>query len=49
VTEQVVLPYDTSQIEIETTIPITIKLIQGTVPNYYFNGTENPSLSLSTN
>jgi sporulation protein YunB len=49
VTEQVVLPFYSSEIEVETVIPVTIKLIQGTVPNYYFNGQENPSLSLSTN
>lgn len=48
VIEQVILPFNTSQVEIETIIPITIKLVQGTVPNYYFNGTNTPSLSLST-
>jgi len=43
---QVVLPYSASQIDVESTIPITIKLIQGTVPNYYFGGDETPSLSI---
>ena len=46
ISEQVILPYDTNQIEVETTIPVAIKLIQGTVPNYYFNGKENPSIAI---
>lgn len=37
-TEQVFLPVSSNQIEIETSVPLTIKLIQGTVPNYYLNG-----------
>lgn len=48
VNELVVLPYDSNEITIETTIPVAIKLIQGTVPNYYFNGANTPSLSLDT-
>lgn len=48
VNELVILPYDSNQITIETTIPVAIKLIQGTVPNYYFNGANNPSLSFDT-
>lgn len=49
VTMQVVLPYDISQIEVENVIPVTIKLVQGTVPNYYINGESNPSLAIDTN
>ena len=33
--EQVILPFDTEQIVVETTIPISIKIINGEVPNYY--------------
>lgn len=33
--EEVLLPISTSEIKVTTTIPIAIKLIQGTVPNYY--------------
>lgn len=36
--EQVILPFISKKIIYNTNIPIAIKLIQGTVPNYYFNG-----------
>lgn len=49
VTMQVVLPYSSSQIDVESIIPVTIKLIQGTVPNYYFNSTDSPSLAIDPN
>lgn len=45
--EQVILPVITDKIEITTSIPIALKLIQGTVPNYYLNGISNSSNSLS--
>ncbi len=35
--EQVILPFDTKQIQVETVVPISIKIINGTVPGYYFN------------
>lgn len=38
VNEQVILPYSSKQVEVETIIPIAIKLIQGQVPDYYANG-----------
>lgn len=45
--EQVILPFVTNEIKIETTIPVALKLIQGSVPNYYTMGTQNsPSLAL---
>lgn len=44
--EEVILPISTSEIEVITTIPIAIKLIQGTVPNYY-SGEINKSSSFS--
>lgn len=45
--EQVILPFTTSKIKIETSIPVAIKLIQGSVPNYYLNGINQNSTSLS--
>lgn len=36
--EQVILPFVSKKIVYNVNIPIAIKLIQGTVPNYYFNG-----------
>lgn len=38
INEQVILPFTSKQIALKTSVPIAIKLIQGTVPNYYFNG-----------
>lgn len=38
VTEKVILPISTSEINVNQTIPITLKLVTGTVPNYYSNG-----------
>jgi sporulation protein YunB len=45
--EQVMLPFTTNQITITTSIPVAIKLIQGGVPNYYLNGINQNSASLS--
>ncbi len=36
--EKVILPITTKEIEVISNTPIAIKLIQGTVPNYYSNG-----------
>lgn len=38
VTEQVILPFASKRVTVEMNVPIALKLIQGTVPNYYFNG-----------
>ena len=46
-TEQVILPLATNRIEIESSVPVALKLIQGTVPNYYLNGISNSSNSLT--
>lgn len=35
--EQVILPFDTKQIKVESLIPISIKIIKGDVPGYYLN------------
>lgn len=47
VTEQVILPFVTNKIEINTSIPIALKLIQGTVPKYYLNGFNQNSTSFA--
>lgn len=44
-TEQVFLPTSSNKIEIETSIPLTLKLIQGTVPSYYLTGINQNSSS----
>ena len=44
--EQVILPFVTEKISINTTIPVALKLIQGSVPNYYLNGLNSPSIAL---
>lgn len=38
ISEKVILPLSSKIITIETDVPIAIKMIQGTVPNYYSNG-----------
>lgn len=47
--EQVILPFVTEKIKIDTTIPVALKLIQGSVPNYYLNGLNSPSFALPIN
>ncbi len=45
--EQLILPFVTDKISIDITIPVALKLIQGTVPNYYLNGLQNsPAITL---
>ena len=47
ITEQVILPYYDKEIKLETKVPIALKLINGTVPNYYGNlNATTPSLTL---
>jgi len=38
VKEEVLLPISSKEIEVTQTLPLAIKLISGTVPNYYSNG-----------
>ena len=49
VEEMVLLPITSKKIKVESKVPVVMKLIQGTVPNYYFNGIDknSPSLALS--
>ena len=47
ITEQVILPYYDKPIELETKVPIALKLVNGVVPSYYGNlNTTSPSLTL---
>lgn len=48
---QIILPFITNKININTSVPIALKLIQGNVPNYYLNGLNNnsPSIALPIN
>lgn len=43
VEEQVILPFSSKKITIESDIPVALKLIQGTVPKYYQNGLSSSS------
>lgn len=47
VEEMVILPVTTKRIKVETSIPVAIKLIEGQVPNYYFNGIDKNSPSIA--
>lgn len=38
VVEQVMLPFASKKVTVSTNVPVAIKLVQGTVPNYYLNG-----------
>lgn len=43
VTEQVILPFASKRMTVEMNVPVALKLIQGTVPNYYLNGATSDS------
>lgn len=47
-TLKVILPISTKEINVETNVPIAIKMIQGNVPNYYSNGL-NSNFSIPLN
>lgn len=47
VTERVILPVTVDQVDVELTIPIALKLIQGNIPNYYLNGLSGSSSVLT--
>ena len=36
--QKVILPISTKNISVEVTVPIALKIVQGVVPEYYFNG-----------
>lgn len=43
-TEKVLLPISSKSIEVEYNIPLSVKMIQGNIPEYYFNGLESKSI-----
>lgn len=43
-TEKVLLPITSKNIESEYNIPLSIKMIQGNIPKYYLNGIESKSI-----
>lgn len=46
-TEQVLLPIASNKVEIDISVPLSLKIIQGTVPNYYLNGLSQNSSVVS--
>ncbi len=49
ITENIILPFYDKEIELETKVPIALKLVNGKVPSYYGNlNTVAPSLTLPT-
>lgn len=47
VSQKVILPFMSDEITIENQIPIAVKIMQGTVPNYYSNGIDSNSPLIS--
>ena len=45
--EQILLPYTVKTITVENSIPVVLKIIEGTVPKYYSNGISGSSPTLS--
>ncbi len=45
--EQVILPFVSKKIAYKLNVPVAIKLIQGTVPNYFFNGMTETSPNIA--
>lgn len=42
--EQVILPFTSKQISVKTEVPLALKLMQGDIPHYYFNGSTMPNV-----
>ena len=47
VTEKALLPFLSKKIVVENSVPISIKMIEGSIPNYYFNGIDRESTTFS--
>lgn len=44
---QVILPFTSERVQVETNIPVAIKIVQGKIPEYYANGNlSSPLLSI---
>lgn len=46
VTEKVILPVTIKELDVELTVPLALKIMQGNIPNYYLNGLNGSSSSL---
>ena len=46
VTLEVILPYTKRKTSVESSIPIALKMMQGSVPSYYSGSLSNPSISI---
>lgn len=46
ISEQVILPFHKKTIEVESKIPVALKIVTGTVPSYYANGLNQNSPSV---
>ena len=46
VTEEVIIPFQTERIKITNNVPISIKIINGSVPDYYSDGKLNSSSNI---
>lgn len=47
VNQLVILPIVTKEMKVTSSVPIAMKLVQGTVPNYYFNGIDRNSNTIT--
>lgn len=45
--EMAILPFVSKRVVVENSIPISIKMIEGSIPNYYFNGMDRESTSFA--
>ena len=45
--QQVILPFVTKEITIQAKVPLAVKLIRGNIPEYYFNGVDKNSSSIT--
>lgn len=46
VTEQVILPYFSKKVKVDSDIPVAIKIVQGQIPNNYYNGLTSSNLTV---
>lgn len=46
VTEEVIIPFETETIKVVNKVPIAIKILQGSIPEYYSNGKLNSSSNI---
>ncbi|MDD4733476.1 MAG: sporulation protein YunB [Bacilli bacterium] len=49
VSEKMVLPVSSKVIEVETTIPLSVKIIQGNIPDFYYGGFGTKTIPFNQN